>query len=193
MNELLILRKSLWKQDHWREGKVLLQLLCWDTDWDACALFKISGLPDEKGRFQILHIHTVRMREHQLLAEDVDIAELAVETKNFSGAELEGLVRAAQSTAMNRHIKVSPIISCWREGKRKNMWSLFLYVYFQMDNVISAPSILEEDCLAFFHLLLIMGGQCIFKWKEVIRTMKCQVILIQMKNTVFDGVEIWND
>ncbi|OPJ89132.1 hypothetical protein AV530_013142 [Patagioenas fasciata monilis] len=45
------------------------------------------------------------MREHQLLAEDVDIAELAVETKNFSGAELEGLVRAAQSTAMNRHIK----------------------------------------------------------------------------------------
>ncbi|NWY06528.1 NSF ATPase, partial [Nothoprocta ornata] len=65
------------------------------------------GLPDEKGRFQILHIHTVRMREHQLLAEDVDIAELAVETKNFSGAELEGLVRAAQSTAMNRHIKAS--------------------------------------------------------------------------------------
>uniref|UniRef100_A0A8C9EL68 Vesicle-fusing ATPase n=1 Tax=Pavo cristatus TaxID=9049 RepID=A0A8C9EL68_PAVCR len=64
-------------------------------------------LPDEKGRFQILHIHTVRMREHQLLAEDVDIAELAVETKNFSGAELEGLVRAAQSTAMNRHIKAS--------------------------------------------------------------------------------------
>ena len=41
------------------------------------------GLPDEKGRFQILHIHTVRMREHQLLAEDVDIAELAVETKKL--------------------------------------------------------------------------------------------------------------
>lgn len=83
----------------------------------TCVLFKISGLPDEKGRFQILHIHTVRMREHQLLAEDVDIAELAVETKNFSGAELEGLVRAAQSTAMNRHIKVSPVVSHW--GKKK--------------------------------------------------------------------------
>lgn len=49
------------------------------------------------------------MRGHQLLSADVDIKELAVETKNFSGAELEGLVRAAQSTAMNRHIKVSPI------------------------------------------------------------------------------------
>lgn len=85
--------------------------------WLTCTLCDISGLPDEKGRFQILHIHTVRMREHQLLAEDVDIAELAVETKNFSGAELEGLVRAAQSTAMNRHIKVSPVI-CLR-GKKK--------------------------------------------------------------------------
>lgn len=91
---------------------------CCAEHWLTCFLFKISGLPDEKGRFQILHIHTVRMREHQLLAEDVDIAELAVETKNFSGAELEGLVRAAQSTAMNRHIKVSPVIShCGKKGK----------------------------------------------------------------------------
>lgn len=55
---------------------------------------------------QILNIHTARMRTHQLLSSDVDVVELAVETKNFSGAELEGLVRAAQSTAMNRHIKV---------------------------------------------------------------------------------------
>ena len=28
-------------------------------------------------------------------------------TKNFSGAEIEGLVRAAMSFAMNRHIKVN--------------------------------------------------------------------------------------
>ncbi|KAG9474417.1 vesicle-fusing ATPase [Eleutherodactylus coqui] len=65
------------------------------------------GLPDEKGRVQILHIHTARMREHSLLSQDVEIPELAQETKNFSGAELEGLVRAAQSTAMNRHIKAT--------------------------------------------------------------------------------------
>uniref|UniRef100_W5LKX0 Vesicle-fusing ATPase n=1 Tax=Astyanax mexicanus TaxID=7994 RepID=W5LKX0_ASTMX len=65
------------------------------------------GLPDESGRVQILNIHTARMRQSNMLGTDVDIKELAVETKNYSGAELEGLVRAAQSTAMNRHIKAS--------------------------------------------------------------------------------------
>ncbi|XP_016400550.1 vesicle-fusing ATPase-like [Sinocyclocheilus rhinocerous] len=65
------------------------------------------GLPDETGRVQILNIHTAKMSQANMLAKDVDIKELAVETKNYSGAELEGLVRAAQSTAMNRHIKAT--------------------------------------------------------------------------------------
>lgn len=69
-----------------------------------------AGLPDENGRVQILNIHTAKMREFKLLSADVDVKELAAETKNFSGAELEGLVRAAQSTAMNRHIKASILI-----------------------------------------------------------------------------------
>ncbi|BFZ22128.1 hypothetical protein BsWGS_25167 [Bradybaena similaris] len=65
------------------------------------------GLPDEHGRVQILNIHTERMRQHDKLSPDVDIQELASLTKNFSGAEIEGLVRAAQSTAMNRLIKAT--------------------------------------------------------------------------------------
>ena len=47
------------------------------------------------------------MRANGKLGKDVDIEELAKITKNFSGAELEGLVRAAQSCALNRLVKVS--------------------------------------------------------------------------------------
>ncbi|XP_071766160.1 vesicle-fusing ATPase-like [Centroberyx gerrardi] len=77
------------------------------------------GLPDEKGRVQILNIHTAKMRQFNLLAGDVDVKELAVETKNYSGAELEGLVRAAQSTAMNRHIKASATVEVDMETAEK--------------------------------------------------------------------------
>ena len=53
-----------------------------------------------------MNIHTAKMRANKKLADDVDVKELALHTKNFSGAEIEGLVRAATSTAMNRLIKV---------------------------------------------------------------------------------------
>lgn len=65
------------------------------------------GLPNEAGRVQILNIHTRRMRDFKKIDADVSTTELGTMTKNFSGAELEGLVRAAQSTAMNRLIKAS--------------------------------------------------------------------------------------
>lgn len=61
------------------------------------------SLPDEKGRAQILKIHTSKMRENGRIADDVDLAELAALTKNFSGAELNGLSKSAASFAFNRH------------------------------------------------------------------------------------------
>ena len=66
----------------------------------------LKGLPDENRRIQILEIHTAKIKEHKLLAPDVDLTDLSSQTKNFTGAEIEGLVRAAQSTAMNRFIQV---------------------------------------------------------------------------------------
>jgi len=69
------------------------------------------GLPDEEGRLEILQIHTAQMRKHKKLSPEVDMAYLAKKTRNFSGAEIEGLVRSAQSTAMNRMIKAKDKVS----------------------------------------------------------------------------------
>ncbi|KAH8581674.1 N-ethylmaleimide-sensitive factor (NSF1)-like AAA ATpase involved in vesicular transport [Cryptosporidium sp. chipmunk genotype I] len=62
------------------------------------------GLPDTEGRLEILEIHTKQMRESSRLANDVDLNVLAQGSANFSGAELEGLVRSATSFAFQRHI-----------------------------------------------------------------------------------------
>lgn len=64
------------------------------------------GLPDTKGRLQILNIHVRNMREANRLAPDVTarLPEMAEKTKNFSGAEIEGLVKAASSFALERCI-----------------------------------------------------------------------------------------
>ena len=65
-----------------------------------------AGLPSESGRFEILQIHTSQMRANKKLDSKVNLRELATKTRNFSGAEIEGLVRSAQATAMNKIIKV---------------------------------------------------------------------------------------
>lgn len=64
------------------------------------------SLPDERGRSQILGIHTQKMRTNEVMDPDVDLLELAFMTKNFSGAEIAGLVKSASSFAFTRHVKV---------------------------------------------------------------------------------------
>ncbi|KAF7863944.1 hypothetical protein EAF04_006909 [Stromatinia cepivora] len=67
------------------------------------------SLPDEAGRAQILKIHTSKMLKNDVMDSDVDVAELAHLTKNFSGAEIGGLVKSASSFAFNRHVKVGTV------------------------------------------------------------------------------------
>ncbi|CUA70324.1 vesicle-fusing ATPase [Rhizoctonia solani] len=101
------------------------------------------SLPDENGRLQILNIHTASMRKHGVLDSDVDIAEIAARTKNFSGAELNGLVKSATSFAMNRHVKVGTMagISDDVENLRVNMGD-FNYA---LEEVHPAFGVAEEE------------------------------------------------
>ncbi|OAA46316.1 vesicle fusion factor NSFI [Metarhizium rileyi] len=64
------------------------------------------SLPDEGGRFDIFNIHTAKMRENNMLDPDVDLKEMASLTKNYSGAEINGVVKAAASFAFSRHTEV---------------------------------------------------------------------------------------
>ena len=69
----------------------------------------VIGVPDRKGRKEILQIHTRGMP----LAEDVDLDELADITHGFVGADLEALCKEA---AMNALRKVLPKIDLEEES-----------------------------------------------------------------------------
>ena len=65
------------------------------------------NLPDEKGRLQIFNIHTKKMRENKVLDDDVDLAKLAKMTKNYTGADIESMVKLACSNALSQGINFS--------------------------------------------------------------------------------------
>lgn len=67
------------------------------------------GLPDEHGRLQILSIHTGTMKKNNKLAQDVSLEMLAKKTKNFSGAEIEGLVKSATAFALNEVVNADDV------------------------------------------------------------------------------------
>lgn len=69
------------------------------------------GLPDTKGRLQILGIHTKSMVESNRVAPEVmdRLDEISDKTKNFSGAEIEGLIKAATSYALTRCVDVNDL------------------------------------------------------------------------------------
>lgn len=63
------------------------------------------NLPSEAGRYEILQIHTAHLREEGMLSEDVNLSDLAKQTRNFTGAEIEGLIKSAVSFATTRQLK----------------------------------------------------------------------------------------
>ncbi len=65
------------------------------------------NLPDQSGRYDILKIHTSKMQKSNHLAPDVNLDELSQLTKNYTGAELEGLVKCASQSAIYKKIDLT--------------------------------------------------------------------------------------
>ncbi|KAK9750108.1 hypothetical protein RND81_02G174000 [Saponaria officinalis] len=49
------------------------------------------------------------MKENSFLAADINLSELAARTKNYSGAELEGVVKSVVSYALNRQLNMDDL------------------------------------------------------------------------------------
>ncbi|KAL3740111.1 hypothetical protein ACJRO7_021400 [Eucalyptus globulus] len=67
------------------------------------------SLPDKDGRTEIFEIHTKKMNENSFLTDDVILEDLAAWTKNYSGAEIEGVVKSAVSYALNRQLSLDDL------------------------------------------------------------------------------------
>ncbi|KAF5665370.1 Vesicular-fusion sec18 [Fusarium heterosporum] len=79
------------------------------------------SLPDEAGRLDILKIHTAKMASNGLLDSSINLEELAGLTKNFSGAEISGLVKAAASCAFSRHTEVGQLAAVKQDVASMNV------------------------------------------------------------------------
>ena len=64
-------------------------------------------LPDEQGRQQIFKIHTRKIVENKLVQDEVKLSRLAEMTKNYTGAEIEAVVKSAASFAFFRGKDIS--------------------------------------------------------------------------------------
>ncbi|WOL14637.1 vesicle-fusing ATPase [Canna indica] len=104
------------------------------------------NLPDENGRLQILQIHTSKMKENSFLAADVNLQELAARTKNYSGAELEGVVKSAVSFGLNRQISMDDLTKPLDEESIKVTMDDFLHALHEIVPAFGASTDDLERC-----------------------------------------------
>jgi transitional endoplasmic reticulum ATPase len=93
-------------------------------------------MPDKRGRYEILLIHTRRLRELGLLAPDVDLEKLAEMTHGFTGADLAALVKEAVMRSVKRAIE--------KAGSDK-------------ERVLSSIQVTFEDFLVAFRSIIPSG------------------------------------
>jgi vesicle-fusing ATPase len=136
------------------------------------------GLPDEKGRNQIFGIHLKNMKDNGMLGADVKSEYLASQTKNFSGAEIEGLVKSAASFALYASMDVAK-----NGAKPVDVTGKSIVVrleHFEMAlNEVKAAFGVDEDELKMYlrSELLNYGGE----YERILRT--CQTLINQVRTS----------
>lgn len=75
------------------------------------------GLPDETGRKDILEIHTKKMNSKGYLDKDINLEEIAKITQNFTGAEIESVVKTAVSYAITRELDPEKLEETGKKAK----------------------------------------------------------------------------
>ena len=106
------------------------------------------GLPDEKGRQQIFNIHTKKMRENKVLDDDVDLAHLAKITKNYTGADIESMVKLACSNALSQGLSFGSSKINVNQEHKVNMKN-FLDAFGEIQPMFGLNSTELENCIQF--------------------------------------------
>ena len=106
------------------------------------------GLPDEKGRQQIFNIHTKKMRENKVLDDDVDLAKLAKMTKNYTGADIESMVKLACSNALSQGLSFGSSKINVNQEHKVNMKN-FEDAFGEIQPMFGLNSTELENCIQF--------------------------------------------
>ena len=106
------------------------------------------NLPDEKGRLQIFNIHTRKMRENKVLDDDVDLAKLAKMTKNYTGADIESMVKLATSNALSQGINYSNNKINFTQEHKVNMKN-FEDAFAEIQPMFGVKNDELENCIQF--------------------------------------------
>ncbi|KAG2270039.1 hypothetical protein Bca52824_064594 [Brassica carinata] len=124
------------------------------------------SLPDEAGRFQILQIHTNKMKEISFLGHDFNLQELAARTKNYSGTELEGVVKSATSYALNRQLSMDDLTKPVEEKNIKITMEDFLHAIHEVQPAFGASTD-DLDVAAMVNASEVKHepAQCLFSLK----------------------------
>lgn len=111
------------------------------------------------------------MRKNGFLSPDVSIEELAARTKNFTGAEIEGLVKSASSYAFERQVDVSTL----RVADPRTLRVERMDFDRSLREVVPAFGVEDDELKHFYRNGIIHYGDEFDRFRDTLRALVRQV------------------